>query len=413
MSLRERRRTDEPEAPSAEPLTAPHTPAARVIGLQRSAGNAAVTSLLGRKGTQPPRAGGWNAGPQEVAGTIRIPVSGVTAGYQQEDAQLGQTSESAAGRAVVHVPRALDVSGKVDALLFFHGMGNAGFRERTSDDRERGKAGTVHDVEADRIPQQMHAAGDKLVAVLPQGGNNAIFNIADPLAYAQEALKLATPVYRQETKRPDASLEPGRIIVAGHSGGGRAAFAAQNQLDKTGTVAEWLASLPLMLFDGINGPKELAATVDWAKRSLEADKRILDGAPDPLALLQKRRLKLFSTFTAGGRYAVLNDHGHYVDDLGRDVNISPAEGLRGQIKTWFATRKPDAAYADKLREQYVVEGPVAGGHEQTVGTGASPEAAKEKREPAPSGLTGASQRAGVPGYTGGGHLEQGLEKLYP
>ena len=95
------------------------------------------------------------------------------------------------------------------------------------------------------------------------------------------------------------------------------------------------------------------------------------------------------------------------------MTIDVKRGLRGQIKSWFDTRKPDAAYADKLREQYVVEGPVAGGHEQTVGTGSSPEKAGEKRLPAPSGLTGASKTAGVPDYKGGGHLEQGLRKLYP
>ncbi len=53
------------------------------------------------------------------------------------------------------------------------------------------------------------------------------------------------------------------------------------------------------------------------------------------------------------------------------------------------------------------------GHEQTVGTGKSPEGAKESRLAAPSGLTGASKTAGVPDYKGGGHLEQGLKKLYP
>ena len=82
MTLRERRRTDEPEAPAVVPAQpAPPTPVARLLRLQRSAGNAAVTSLLQRKGTQPPRSGGWNEGAQEVAGTLRIPVSGVKAGY--------------------------------------------------------------------------------------------------------------------------------------------------------------------------------------------------------------------------------------------------------------------------------------------------------------------------------------------
>src|SRR5688572_14984738 len=230
---RDRRRTEERAEPHAEATLAPPyaTPTARVLELQRSAGNTAVATLLGRKEQHnpkvvPPRAGGWNEGPQEVAGTYRIPVSGVKAGYQSEDAALGQTTESAAGRAVVHIPKALDVSNKVDTLLFFHGMFNAGYRERTADDADKGKAGTVHDVEADRIPQQMNAAGGKLVAVLPQGSVKANFFIADPDAYVKEVLALATPAYQQQAQKPGASVQPGRIIVAGHSGGGRAAFGA-------------------------------------------------------------------------------------------------------------------------------------------------------------------------------------------
>ncbi len=85
---RDRRWSEEREAGPAPATLAPPAPAAdpaaRVLQLQRTAGNSAVTALLGRKEkhdprVQPPRTGGWNEGPQEVASTLRIPVGGVTA----------------------------------------------------------------------------------------------------------------------------------------------------------------------------------------------------------------------------------------------------------------------------------------------------------------------------------------------
>src|SRR5690349_19242002 len=87
----EQRRAPEPQV----------DPAARVLALQRSAGNAAVAQLL-RKDKQgdPPRAGGWNETTREVAGTKRVPVEGITAGNQEADVK-SQSAEGAAGKAVV------------------------------------------------------------------------------------------------------------------------------------------------------------------------------------------------------------------------------------------------------------------------------------------------------------------------
>jgi pimeloyl-ACP methyl ester carboxylesterase len=427
---RDRRRTEDPNrdrpAETAEPPAA-----ARILDLQRSAGNAAVARLLQRKDKpkqkkrkkKPPKAqeklapppGGWNEQAREVAGTIRIPVTGVKAGHQNEDRQKGQTTESAAGMAIVIVPMALDVTKKVDTLLFFHGMGNLGYRQRLKGHKTRGKAGTVHDVEADRIPQQIAAAGGNVVGVLPQGTNEARFGIADPEAYVKEVLALATPDYKKQfpkTKLPGA-IEPGRIIVAGHSGGGRAAFAAVQKLESSASEEKWAASAPLVLFDGINGTLELDAVAAWAERSLAVDVAILKAASKPRDLLAKRRLKLMSTYTRGGRYQALNDQGTYTDDFGNEITISKARGLRGKIEKWFQTNRVDPAYAAELKAQYIVEGPVSGGHEQTVGTGQSPETAKEKRKSAPSGMGKEPTDAGVPDYKGGGNLEKALKKVHP
>ena len=66
-----------------------------------------------------------------------------------------------------------------------------------------------------------------------------------------------------------------------------------------------------------------------------------------------------------------------------------------------------------MRAQYdVPDQAVSGGHEATVGTG-SLETDPKKRDAAPAGLTDASKTAGVPGYSGGGHLEESLSKLPP
>ena len=78
----------------------------------------------------------------------------------------------------------------------------------------------------------------------------------------------------------------------------------------------------------------------------------------------------------------------------------------------FRGAKLGAAEA-KLRGQYdVPDAPVAGGHEATVGTGTL-ETDPAKRLATPPGITGPSKSAGVPGYSGGGHLEDSLSRLPP
>ena len=159
-------------------------------------------------------------------------------------------------------------------------MWNAGYRERTADDADKGKAGTVHDVEADRIPQQIDAAGGKLAAVLPQGHNKAGFGIADPQAYVKEVMGLATPDYRKQAGKPDAVVEAGNLIISGHSGGGRAAMTTVKKLDKSATPDEWATSPPLLLFDGINGTTELDNVVRWVEGWLDKDLAMLRGGAE-------------------------------------------------------------------------------------------------------------------------------------
>ena len=344
----------------------------------------------------------------------------------------GGSKEGAAGKAIVIVPDGVDLGAAPDVLLFFHGMGNLGYRERTTDDKTRGAAGTVHDVEADRMEQQLAHSGRNIVGVLPQGTNAATFGIADPQAYVTEVLGLAAAKLRG--LRPDAkvptAIAPGRLIVSGHSGGGRPAVAAAKALTAKApdTDDAWVKAPPLFLFDGINGPNEANGIGDLMDQWLQADLDRLKASKDPGRLLERRGIRLRSTHTSSDLYTATNLGGSYanvkvlpeLDDKGHHktetvtITIAKGRSLKGRIDAWFRAHGHElGALEEKWRAQYdVPETAVAGGHEATVGTGAL-ETDQGKRSPAPSGVTGPSKAAGVPGYGGGGHLEDSLSRLPP
>ena len=206
-------------------------------------------------------------------------------------------------------------------LLFFHGMGNLGYRERLTDDKSRGPAGSVHDVEADRMEQQLAHSGRNIVGVLPQGTNAATFGIADPQAYVTEVLAKAA------AKLSVPAITSGRIIVSGHSGGGRPAVAAATKLTATAptTDDEWFNQPPLFLFDGINGPNEANAIGDLMDKWLDADLVRLKASSDPVALLNRRAIKLRSTHTSSDLYTATNLGGKYDTEVpdGVDENDKP------------------------------------------------------------------------------------------
>jgi hypothetical protein len=422
MTTRERVTPRRAEAEHRAPEPAASR-AASVLALQRTAGNAAVAKLLRRdKQGEPPRAGGWNEGERDVAGTKRIPIDGIKSGNQKPDLKA-ESKEGAAGKAIVIVPDGVDLTAKPDVLLFFHGMGNLGYRERIKDDDARGAEGTVHDVEADRMEQQLAHSKRNIVGVLPQGTNAATFDVADPQAYVTEVLGLAA------AKLSAPAFTAGRIIVSGHSGGGRAAVAAATTLTATApaTDAEWVKAPPLFLFDGINGPNETNAIGDLMEKWLDADLARLKASKDPAALLKLRAIRLRSTHTSSDLYTATNIGGKYanqvadgVDDLGKPktktviLEIAKGRSLKGRIDGWFSKHGAELGPVEAaLRAQYdVPDQAVAGGHEATVGTG-SLEKDPTKRGGAPSGMTGPSQKAGVPGYSGGGHLEDSLSRLPP
>ena len=427
-----------PEQATKPRAAAPEPP---LLALQRAAGNRAVTALLARDdktpaSDQPPRTGGWNEKPQGVGGSHRFPVTGLKGGNRTGDAQEA-TRESAVGSAVVVVPDGADLSKPFEVLLIFHGVG-IGYRERTKPAKEMdvGQPGTVRDVEVDLIPQQLAHSDRNMVGVLAQGlvGGADRFGIPDPNAYVLEVLKKAAPDVQKELPSAKCPPDPAplRTILAGHSGGGPvaaqeagAATPATAPKDK----AEWINRPRVMLFDGVHSNGEVSKVAALAQRWVSEDVAFLKGTADVKAALDERGLKLRSTYSTGGwaGYTAFNVGGKYkvnkveggkvvkdADDkpVKVDVTVDPGDALRGRLKTLIATVAkelgPDAIA--KLNEQYFVEGPLASQHERTMGAGKSPEDAKKKRDPSPSGLTGPSDK-GVPHYDGGGFIEEGLKKL--
>jgi hypothetical protein len=406
--MAEAAKADEPsaEVAPAQPVASVAPPAGRAAaGLELTAW---VADLRAAAATAPPsaaarplarrwadaRAGGWNAQDTRVGGALRIPVWGLTDGFEGDDPQRKYTTESARKRAIVVIPERVDLSkGKVDVLLHFHGR-NIGYRERA-------KEGTVRDVEVDQIEQQLVASDRRMVAVLPQGSRESgpdrlKFDIGGAEDYVTDAIQLALD-HLPEARRPaNEEVEVGRIVVSGHSGGGSYAIeAADIAQPAQPSVEEWVDAPPLLLFDGVNTARELAdlqlALEDW----LQEDRRQIAGKPDAAALLARRGVKLRSSWGTG------SDAGYQAQNT----------ALVAWLDTWFkAHGTGDAAVDAAWRAQYRVER-FAGQHDYLVGTGKA--AGAKERDAVPPGVTGGpSTTAGVPKYAGGGNLEAGLRSLH-
>jgi hypothetical protein len=399
-----------------------------VLGLQRTAGNAAVTRLLSGRAVQ--RAGwpearekGWNQKSRGVAGTQRIPIEGLSQGHQSKNPS-GHTKEfagdKASGRAIVVVPDGTDLwGGKLEVLLLFHGLGESvgiGYRERTTEDPEgAGGPGTVHDVEADLIPQQLASSGRNMIAILPQGKafptkrGEDLFGISDSAKYVGEVLTKVTSEPGLRSPDPDkAAPTPYRIVSAGHSGGGRPAVASAKALQG----GDWHRAAPLLLFDGINGPNELANIRDMLKGWLETDHRHLSAAADAGAELKKRGLKFRSTYSTGSWEAYRKNHegGDYVSNKVK-VQISEAKSLNGFLRDWFDANATGtlAPHKDEWKRQYQTA-KVTGSHHHQIGMRGKASARERDAAGVPTYETDRQKKG--PKQTWG-NLEQGLDALAP
>jgi hypothetical protein len=340
------------------------------------------------------RTGGWNAQDTSVAGTLRIPLEELPDGYAGQDPQPTITKESAAKRAIVVVPDNVDLSsGKVEVLLHFHGR-NIGYRERAT-------GRTVRDVEVDQIEQQLAASGRNMVAVLPQGrveGDSRMtkFGIGVPSVYVNSVLALALSHLPAGRQPASGKLEAGRLVVSGHSGGGPYAVAYGNfaQNWPSSTVNDWVDAPPVLLFDGINGPGELATLESDLDTWLREDLKWLSQASDQLGLLGRRGLKFRSTWGTGS------------DPVYQRMN----EALDKWLTNWFSKNSTvSPAVVAAWRDQYRIE-KFDGSHDFNVGTGRP--AAQSERTAVPPGVTGVPNAARPPVY-GGGNLDSALRALRP
>ena len=352
---------------------------------------AASSRLLSRAN---PRPGGWNADDRNVTGTWRIQITGLTQGLTVEKSH--GTAEGVQHGAVAIVPKSITPA-NLEVLLHLHGH-NIGERERDAPSDTGLAKGTVRDVEADLIPQQIAASGRNLIAILPQGTTGSRFGITDTHAYVTEALaQVVAHVNALDPSKHLSTLAPVRIVLSGHSGGGlEAVQAARTPVGSGGqSDQEWVASPPLLLFDAINGPQELNVVATLAERWLADDKRRLlsHTEADARILLNRRGLKLRSTWT-GGIYEKTNT------------------SLKARRDAWFASNGAAlGALAPILLAQYVVEHR-RGIHEFTVGTGSAQTGTR-------AGVAGVTQAPGAPAgsnqapIAADGNLAQALSLLSP
>ena len=265
--------------------------------LQRSAGNAAVGSLL-RRGGGPgllqrapdergwtggdSTGGGWNAKAQEVGSTKieRIPIEGLTTGNQQAyggGAEQAKTKESAAGKAVVLLPLGLDPKAPVDVMLHLHGFGYrsgdpyAGWRQ------DQG-SGTVRDVDQDRIEEQMKAAVDsnsdaaQTIVILVQGVGASDFGKLAYNDYAKEALGIAAKRGFPQLPAVPADF---KLVLSAHSGGGLTIIPSIQVDKKKHTLSEPENLAEIVLLDAIHG-WHANVVGDWAEEHM---RRVREAAP--------------------------------------------------------------------------------------------------------------------------------------
>lgn len=397
-----------------------------VLDLQRSAGNAAVARLMSSRRVA--RAGwgeaqGWNKASRAVTGTQRIPIAGLSQGHKTKNPSK-HTDEFAgdtdSGRAIVVVPDGTDFwGGKLEVLLHFHGMGESvgiGYRERTTEDKEgAGGIGTVHDVEADLIPQQLASSGRNMIAILPQGKayptkrGEELFGISDSAKYVEEVLqKLVGELGLTAPPGGKAAPTAYRIVTAGHSGGGRPAVAAANALQG----GDWHTAAPLLLFDGINGPNELGNIRAMLKRWLEADLLHLSAASDPAAELSKRGLKFRSTYSTGSWEGYRKNHeGGEYEQGGVQVKIGQAQSLNGFLSNWFDAnaKGPLKAHKAAWKAQYQTA-KVTGSHHHQIGMRGKAKATERDAAGVPTYETDRQKKGPRDTW---GNLEQGLDQLAP
>ena len=335
-------------------------------------------------------AGGWNASNQTIGGVERIPLEGLKEGLQStthrsqleiDDEKAKSSKESPDGKAIAIVPTALKPDQPVEVLLHLHGH-NVGYRERAKSDGPGMEPGSVRDVAADKIEQQLGASGRNMIAILPQGTTESGFGAFKPEAYITEVWGMLTTM-----KKLPQNAKRGAVVLSGHSG----AASPINQMLSSGNLPTGLGEL--VLFDSIHGGQR--PTVEtFLKSRMSADVKALkdfadphlNGGIDAAAVTTKQTDYLAHSFRFRGIFTPKfhpqkkDDQGHLVW-LDPPTNKKPAidetkwegygvqyEPLRDTIKTWIDnnTKGLDASLVAALRENYKVIPAGAGATHNTI-----------------------------------------------
>ena len=273
-----------------------------------------------------------NAGERMVGGIRRIPLEGLPGGAPQ---------------AVVALPASV-TGGKapLDVLLHFHGQ------------NEGNRAG--RDITVDRVEEQLEATGRRVIAIMPQGTNRAIFAPFDADTYIN-AVNAKLTMMRVWPFAPPR----GKVVISGHSGGGRGATEMITGL----AGAPPVGMAEVALFDGITGPMELDGVTGWVRDQLDGALTKL-GAPGVAGKTDKEdailrdvpRLRAYHSGSASARPS-------------RGIMDYPGlhASLRKSIADWFADHGSEMSSraAGLLRDRFQV---IATGskHDLVVGGPATP-----------------------------------------
>jgi hypothetical protein len=314
--------------------------------------------------------------PAKVAseGVWRIPIEGLTHGFQRDDEVLDEkqiTDESAKGKAVALIPNMVrqmvwDQSKKaaaedkvpVDVLLHFHGHG-VGYRQLMPGQHDLPGVLTdkqLRDVDLYQMEQQLKSyltSANKrlLIAVLPQGSQRAGFG--DLSSQSDNSLNDVFTKLKDKRFLPQNAVVS-RVIVSAHSGGGPTAM----------EIAKEHAGAEVILFDAINWNRktcksnEIDTVKRWVSRRMEADVASLKGKSETE---QVATLQLTGTRFRGVTSDSLKDtsecsYGFYYNELDK------------HIKRTIKAQKLPQSVRDQLNKKYrVVEAKGTKGHERVMG----------------------------------------------
>jgi hypothetical protein len=155
----------------------------------------------------------------------------------------------------------------VEVFLHLHGH-NVGYRERSKAGDGMAQ-GSVRDVAADRIEQQIGASGRNMIGILPQGTTMSGFGAFNPDAYIAEVWGRLVAMKKLQ---PDAKR--GTVVLSGHSG----AAAPITQMLLKGNLPTGLGEL--VLFDAIHAGQRPPVEA-FLKTRMAADVKALKDIADP------------------------------------------------------------------------------------------------------------------------------------